>query len=87
MCGLSSSRAGLARLGSRQLSSVPSREVNYLLYLKSAENSTLQPRTQGGVCVCVCDGLIVLHPCICVFVCHEFGVIRGLYNYSVHITK
>lgn len=75
VCGLSSSRAGLVRVGSRQLSSVLSREVNYLLYLKSAENSTLQPRTQGGVCVC--EGLIVLHPCICicVFVSLKFRVI------------
>jgi len=74
VCGLSSSWAGLARLCSRQLSSVPSREVNYLLYLKSAENSTPQPRTQGDVCVC--EELIVLCPCICVFVCRGFGVIR-----------
>lgn len=69
MCGLISSWAGLARLGSRQLSSKPSGEVNYLLYLKSAENSTLQSRTQYGVC----EGLIVLrcvylciHMCVCV---------------------
>ncbi len=68
-CGLISSWAGLARLGSRQLSSKPSGEVNYLLYLKSAENSTLQSRTQDGVC----EGLIVLrrvylciHMCVCV---------------------
>lgn len=53
----------LAGLGIRQQSSVPSGEVNYLLYLKSAENSI---RTWG---VCMCEGLIVLHLHMCVIVC------------------